>query len=440
MDTAAAWPPIALTILLLAINAFFVAAEFALVRVRRTQVEEMVAAGSARAKMVSAQLQRIDSHLSACQVGITGASLALGWIGEPAVATLISPLFGWVAAFSEALFHGLSFAIAFALITYLHIVIGEQAPKYFAIQRAVPLALLNAYPLGFFYRVFYPFTWLVNASANRVLFLFGIRPGTDHDVHSGEELKLLVEMSADSGELQETEREIVGNALGFAETLVRQAMVPRTEIVAVEDTAARAEVLAIAKRHPFSRFPVYHQDLDNIVGVVHLRDLAVRDDGQTARELMRPVPLIPETAHLDQVLAVLRRRRASLAIVLDEFGGTAGLVTLQNVLEDIVGEVLDEFEKETQDIREEAPGRYLIDGLVSLDEVRERIGLTLADEEYDTAGGLVFGHLGRVPSVGDRVVVDGWRFDVVAIDGHRVAQVRAERCPSVAAAAEPGAA
>ena len=435
MDASAALPAVILTAVLLVLNAFFVAAEFAMVRVRGTQLDELAAEGSARGRLAAHIIDHIDSYLSACQVGITMASLGLGWIGEPGVAALISPLFGWLIDRNETLFHVISFAIAFALITYLHIVVGEQAPKYFAIQRALVTSLWLAYPLHVFYRVAYPFIWFVNTSANRILKAIGIPvgPGEIADAHSDEELRLLVAASARQGKLDESERVIVGNALNFADTLVRQVMIPRTEIIAVPEELDLAGLIAIARQHRLSRFPVYRDDLDHIVGVVHVKDLVGVDRGSKARahDIMRKVPAIPETLRLDQALAEFRRQHAQLAIVIDEYGGTAGLVTLEDVLEQLVGEVGDEFEKDSAPaIKEEAPGVYVVNGLVSLTELRERLHIELIDEPYDTVGGMVFGRLGRVAQVGDAIEAEGYRFQVTAVDGRRVSQVRIQRAKS----------
>jgi len=427
MDAAEALRGAVVAILLVLANGFFVAAEYAFVRVRGTQLQELAEAGSARAKLGAHISGRLDTYISAAQLGVTLASLAIGWIGEPAVAALIEPLFRWLP---EPVFHVIAFALAFGAITYVHIVVGELAPKYLALQRAVQLALLCAYPLDVFYRVMYPFIWFVNTSANAVLRWIGIKPRSDLNVHSDEELRMLVAASAREGVLQESERVIVGNALNFADTLVRQVMVPRTELIAVPEELDLAGLIAIARQHRLSRFPVYREDLDHIVGVVHVKDLVGVDRGSKARahDVMRRVPAIPETLRLDQALAEFRRQHAQLAIVIDEYGGTAGLVTLEDVLEELVGEVSDEFEKDTAPpIREETPGTYVVDGLVGLAELRERLRLELADEPYDTVGGMVFGRLGRLAQVGDSVEVEGYRFQVTGVDGRRVSQVRVQR-------------
>ena len=435
MDQGGPLPALILTIVLLAVNAFFVAAEFAMVRVRGTQLVQLAAEGSSTGRLAAHVVDHIDSYLSACQVGITAASLGLGWVGEPGVAAAIAPLFGWLRDLNDTLYHFVSFAIAFAIITYLHIVVAEQAPKYLAIQRARQTSLFVAYPLHLFYRVAYPFIWFVNASANRILRWLGIsvRPGEEVEALSDEELKLMVATSAKHGVLQESERVIVGNALDFADTVVRQVMVPRTEIVAVPDDLDLAGLVAMTRQTRISRLPVYRDDLDHVVGVLHVKDLVGvdRTSHAKARDLMRRVPSIPETLRLDQALAEFRRQRTGLAIVIDEFGGTAGLVTLADILEQLVGEVRDEFEQgDVQRIREESPGVHVIDGLVSLGDLRDRLQLGLAEEPYDTVGGMVFGRLGRVATVGDGVEVEGYRFTVTAVDGRRVAEVRVQRIRS----------
>ena len=427
MDAGAA---IILTFILVLMNGFFVAAEYSFVRVRGTQLDELARTGDGRAKLAARISDDIEPYISTVQLGVTLASLGVGLLGEPTVARLIEPIFGGLRSVSEVAFEILSFLIAFALVTYVTVVLGELAPKYLAIQRALRVALWTAYPLHFIYRLAYPFIWLMNVSAAAVLRAFRLKPTTDLDVHSDEELKMLVAASAKQGVLQESERMIVGNALDFADTVVRQVMIPRTEIVAVPEDIDLGGLIAMARQARFSRFPVYREDLDHTVGVVHVKDLVGvdRTSHARARDLMRKVPSIPETLRLDQALAEFRRQRAGLAIVIDEFGGTAGLVTLEDILEELVGEVRDEFEQgEVQRIREESPGTYVIDGLVSLDDLREKLVLRLEEEPYDTVGGLVFGRLGRLAEVGDAVDVEGYRFQVTAVDGRRVSQVRAQR-------------
>jgi putative hemolysin len=273
-----------------------------------------------------------------------------------------------------------------------------------------------------------PFIGVINGSAFAVLRLFGVRPGAEAQAHSAEELRLLVAASTKNGILQESERVLVGNALDFAETVVRRVMVPRTEIVAVPEDTTVSGIIEVLRQSPFTRLPVYRDDLDHVVGVVHVKDVVGAPPDKPVRDIMRKPLYLPETAHLDRALAQFRRERVQLAIVIDEFGGTAGLVTLEDVIEELVGEVQDEFDREVPLLREEG-GVYLINGLMPLADARDRLGLALADEPYDTVGGMVFGRLGRLSQVGDSIDVEGYRFTVTAVDGRRVAQVKAKKLP-----------
>lgn len=426
MDLGAAGGAALLFPILLFVNAFFVAAEYSFIRVRSTQLDELAEQGSARAKAAKRIVGSLDAYISATQIGVTLASLGLGLVGEPAVGRLLDPLFAPLDGLSPAIGRIVSFIVAFGVVTYLTVVVGELAPKYLALERTIGLALWSAYPLDLFARVMTPFIWFVNGSANAIVRWFGIKPVEDLDAHSEEELKMLVAISTRKGILQESERILLGNALDFADTLVRQVMVPRTEIVGVPDDIAVDGIVRLTAENPFTRFPVYHLDVDHIVGIIHLKDVVRATPGTPVTALMRKPLYLPESTHLDRALAQFRREHAQLAVVVDEFGGTAGLVTLEDVIEELVGEVQDEFDRETPMLREE-DGGYLMNGLLALAEAKEKLGLDLDDEPYDTVGGLVFGRLGRLAEVGDGVELEGWRFQVTAIDGRRVAQVRVRR-------------
>ncbi|HEV2250680.1 MAG TPA: hemolysin family protein [Candidatus Limnocylindria bacterium] len=428
MDPSATGVALVIFVLLLLVNAFFVAAEYSFVRVRGTQLQERIEAGSLRARKAMRILMSLDSYISAIQLGVTLASLGLGLVGEPVVGRILERLFEPLAAVSPALLAVVSFLVAFALVTFATVVLAELAPKYLALDRAVGLALWTAYPLDLFHSAMRPFIVVINGSALGVLRVFGVRPGALAQAHSAEELRMLVAASTKNGILQESERVLVGNALDFAETLVRQVMVPRTEIVAVPDDTTVAGVVQLLGQSPFTRVPVYRDDLDHIVGVVHVKDVVGAPAVRAVREIMRRPLYLPETAHLDRALAQFRRERVQLAIVIDEFGGTAGLVTLEDVIEELVGDVQDEFDRETPMLREEG-GVSLINGLMPLSDVRDRLDLDLAGEPYDTVGGMVFGRLGRLAQPGDAVDVEGYRFTVTAVDGRRVAQVKAKRLP-----------
>jgi CBS domain containing-hemolysin-like protein len=427
MDASATGFALVVFVVLLLVNAFFVAAEYAFVRVRGTQLQELIEVGSARARKAMRILLSLDSYISAIQLGVTFAALGIGLVGEPAVARVIEPAFEPLAA--PVFVSVLSFLIAFTLVTYATVVLAELAPKYLALERALQLALWTAYPLDLFHSLMRPFINAINGSAFGVLRLFGVRPGAEAQAHSAEELRMLVAASTKNGILQESERILVGNALDFAETLVRQVMVPRTEIVAIPDDSTVEGVVQLLRQSPFTRLPVYREDLDHIVGVVHVKDVVGAAPARPVSELMRKPLYLPETAHLDRALAQFRRERVQLAIVIDEFGGTAGLVTLEDVIEELVGEVQDEFDRDVPMLREES-GVYLINGLMTLPDVRERLGLDLSNEPYDTVGGMIFGRLGRLAQVGDSVEVEGYRFTVTAVAGRRVAQVKAKKLPA----------
>ncbi|MGH2378729.1 MAG: hemolysin family protein [Candidatus Limnocylindria bacterium] len=429
MDLGAGLPALVLTLLLLVVNGFFVAAEYALVRVRRTQLESLAAEGSRRARLAHRMLGHIDRYISTVQVGVTGASLGLGLVGAPAVGRLVDALFASVAP-PAAVLDVLSFLVSFSIVTYVTLVVAELAPKYVAIQRTLPLALWTAYPLHFAYRLLSPFVWLVNRGARGLVRPFGISPTGEMDVHSEEELKMLLAVSSRKGVLQESERVLLVRALDFADTLIRQVMVPRTEIVGIDEGATLRELRTLARERTFTRFPVFRDHLDQVVGIVHIKDLVPAPDlSRPVGEVMRKPLFMPETMGLDRALAEFRRERVQMAIVVDEFGGTSGLVTLEDVFEQLVGEVQDEFDRETPAFRPEKDGVWLVDGLGSLAELRERLGLGLEGEPYDTVGGLVFGRLGRLPKVGDAVPVEGRLFVVTALDGRRVSQVRVEHGP-----------
>ncbi|MEA2660598.1 MAG: hypothetical protein QOH08_170 [Chloroflexota bacterium] len=428
MDAGATGFALLIFVVLLIVNAFFVAAEYSFVRVRGTQLQEEIEAGSARARKAMQILMSLDSYISAIQLGVTLAALGLGLVGEPVVARFLEPVFEPLAAVSPVLVTVVSFLIAFALVTYCTVVIAELAPKYLALDRALALALWTAYPLDVFHSVMRPFIGVINGSALGIVRLFGVSPGAEAQAHSAEELRMLVAASTRKGILQESERVLVGNALDFAETLVRQVMVPRTEIVAVPEDTTVAGVVELLRQSPFTRIPVYRDDLDHIVGVIHVKDVVGAAPEKPVRDLMRKPLYLPETAHLDRALAQFRRERVQLAIVIDEFGGTAGLVTLEDVIEELVGEVQDEFDREVPMLREEN-GVFLINGLMPLSELRERLGMDLEGESYDTVGGMVFGRLGRLAQVGDTLDIEGYRFTVTAVDGRRVAQVKAKKLP-----------
>lgn len=410
-------------------NGFFVAAEFALVSVRRTRIEELVQQGRPGAGAVKRALHDPDRFIAATQLGITIASLGLGWLGEPALTRFIEPVVHlfpeqWVGTAS----HTISAALSFAVITFLHVVVGELMPKSIALQKPESTALVVAQPTLLTEMLFKPAIWALNGTGNFLLRLIGMRAASGHEmVHSVEELKMLVVASEASGVLEDTERDMLHAVFDFAEVTAHEVMVPRTEMIAVDADAPLLDLISLAVKHPHSKFPVYENDLDHILGVAHVKDLVrVQHDERraaTVRGLIRETIFVPDTLRLDALLQEFRARRQHLAIVLDEYGGTAGLATLDDLMARIVGEVRDPFDKSAPEIQRLPDGSALVDGLTPIETVNESFGLNLQDQFYDTIAGFVLGRLGRMARVGDTVDNEGVRLKVEALDGLRIARV-----------------
>ncbi len=413
--------------LLVLLNAFFVAAEFALVSVRSTRIAELVANGSRTALWVARGLENPDRFIAATQLGITLASLGLGWIGEPALSGLIEPLVQlFPAEFATTVSHTISAVIAFAMITFLHVVVGELMPKSIALQNPERTSLVVGRPLSWTVAFFKPMIWVLNGTGNALLRLIGVRPAEGHElVHSVEELKMIVADSAKVGVVAASEQEMLRAVFDFRETLVRQVMSPRTEVISVASDTGLEQILETAVSTGFSKLPVYQDDLDQVIGVVHLKDVveAIQSDGSaTARDLMREAVFVPEAAQVDTLLQIFRARHQHLAIVLDEYGGTAGVATLEDLLEEIFGEVSDPFDRDVE-IQSLPDGSSLVNGLTTIADVNEHFGLKLFDPHYDTIAGFILGQLGRLAELGDNIVVDGARLRVAAMDGRRVSRV-----------------
>ncbi len=416
---------------LVAANAFFVAAEFALVASRRTRVEAMIRRGDTKAKLVRRALQHLDKYISATQLGITLASLGLGWIGEPAVARTIEGAFaGLPAPLDQVAAHGVASALAFAFITFLHIVLGELAPKAMALLYPEATSRWVAGPLIVFTIATNPFIWMLNGTANATLRLFRLRqPGEHERVHSPEEIQMLVEQSQMAGSLGKQDARLLAGVFEFSEKNAREVMTPRTDMIALmvgESVAEAADRIAEAGR---SRYPVYRASLDDIVGIVHAKAVlaALRKGGPppTLESLLRPAHFVPGSREVEDVLADMKLKKAHMVIVLDEFGGTAGLVTMEDLLEEIVGQIEDEYDRPGRPSAAAVSGAApVFPGSADLTEVSERCKLALMSQDYTTLGGYLFGVLGRLPKVGDRVPVEGGEFEVTAMDGRRIAEAK----------------
>lgn len=430
------------------LNAFFVAAEFGLVSVRPTRIEELVEQGNANAVVVRRALADPDRFIAATQLGITVASLSLGWIGEPALARLLVPVLAFLPQrWSDAAAHSIATTVAFIGITFLHVVVGELAPKSIALQNPERTALFVARPTEVALVLFRPAIWALNGAGNVLLRLIGIRPASGHErVHSIQELRMLIESSQEEGVLEEEEERMLKSIFDLRAMRAEQVMVPRTEMTCVPADATLQEVAHVAAQTALTKFPVFEEDLDHIIGVLHVKDVVLpitRGEGNlAAHALMREALFLPDTVAVGELLAAFRRARQHIAILLDEYGGTAGLVTLEDLLEEIVGDVQDAFDHTEPAVRWQADGSALVDGLLQIEEVNETFGLALEDAYYTTLGGLVMGRLDRIPAVGDELTLPehGIRLRVEKVDGLRAAQLRLTRLPLPAAAGDEEAA
>ncbi|MBT3188805.1 MAG: HlyC/CorC family transporter [Anaerolineae bacterium] len=417
-------------IILVLMNGFFVAAEFALVSVRGTRIKELVARGNSAAKWAAKALEHPDQVIAATQLGITLASLGLGWIGEPALSHLLQPLIERLPGnLQSGASHSIAVGLSFSIITFLHVVVGELAPKSIALQNPEATSLWVARPTLWTEWFFKPFIWALNGTGNALLKMVGVNPADAHELaHSVEELKMIVTASAEEGVMAAEEQEMLHAIFDFGELLVRQVMIPRTEISAFEADIYLKEAIEIAIHSAFTKFPIYDDDLDNIIGIVHIKDLlrAEHDPKRRnckIRELAREAYFVPEPVPVRSVLQHFRVQRKHIGIVVDEFGGTAGLVTLEDLMEEIVGEVSDPFDNTQPEIQKRSDGSVVIDGLALIEEVNKELNLSLQDRNYDTIAGFVMGELNRIPEEGDTVKKDGICLQVEEMDGMRIARL-----------------
>ena len=422
-DLPAGWSMF-LAFLLVFLNGFFVAAEFALVKVRPTQLDPYVTQGSRRGKVARHMVRHLDAYLSATQLGITLASLALGWIGEPAFAHLLRPVLVSAGA-SEAMVHSVSLTVAFLVITILHIVLGELAPKSLAIRKPEPTTLWIAFPLYAFYKLTYPAIYVLNHAANAILRLGGIEPVSESELgHDEEELRLLLS-TTHASQLSTQKRELLDNIFELSHRMARQIMVPRGDVAYLSTQTSIEENLAVARKSGHTRFPLCEGDLDHVVGLVHIKDLfRAGHPPRALEEVAREIAFIPETLPLDRLLRRMRTERAHMAAVLDEYGGVSGIVTLENVIEEIVGQIQDEFDREPPKLVKKGPNLYQVSGSMLVDELEHVLGLEFSERDEDTLGGVVLSELGGQPSIGDQVDLGPLRLEVLDVLHNRVKSIR----------------
>ena len=420
-----------LVLFLVLANGFFVASEFALVGVRRSRIETLAASGNGSAKLLLALLDNLNAYISATQLGITMASLALGWIGEPVVAHILEePLKPY---FSEAALHTISFAVAFTIITFLHIVLGELAPKTMALEMAERVSLAVAWPLHAFYKLF---SWpirLLDWAGTRVVRLFGLHPSGEHgSIYTEGEIRSLIDASRKSGHLKEEEQRLIEGVFEFSDAEVREAMVPRTEVVALPASASLDEARELFRSTGYSRLPVYVEHLDDVSGVLFRKDVDMgQARGGSVEPLSRPPAFIPATASLGDALRQMQAKHVHLMFVVDEHGGVEGILTLEDLLEEIVGEIDDEYDEEVREqISEQADGSFVLDGTLAVRDANRRFGLDLPEEAgYTTVAGFLLAEAGRMLAEGDEVGRGGARFGVERVERRRIRRVRFTPAP-----------
>jgi CBS domain containing-hemolysin-like protein len=419
-----------LVAILIALTAFFVASEFAMVKIRSTRIDQLVAEGNKNALAAKKVITNLDEYLSACQLGITVTALGLGWLGEPTVEHLLHPLFEKLEL-SESLIGILSFGIAFASITFLHVVIGELAPKTVAIQKAETITLLFARPLMFFYKMMYPFIWALNGSARAFTGLFGLKPASEHEVaHSEEELRMILSESYESGEINQSEYKYMNNIFAFDDRNANEIMVPRTEIISVSSDVLIEEFLDFASDEKYTRYPVVMDgDKDQIIGLVNVKEILIdyvrgKDITQrTVESYMKPVIQVIESIPIHDLLLKIQKERIHMAILMDEYGGTAGLVTVEDILEEIVGEIHDEFDTdEVPEVQRVKEKHYVFNSKVLIDEVNDLLGTNIEEEDMDTIGGWMLTQNFDLEN-GESVLFDGFEFKVLEIEDHHIKRI-----------------
>jgi CBS domain containing-hemolysin-like protein len=411
--------------LLIAFTAFFVSYEFAIVKIRSTRIDQLVAEGNKNALAAKTIVTNLDEYLSACQLGITVTALGLGWLGEPTVEHILHPLLNKLSL-PESVASITSFILAFASVTFIHVVIGELAPKTFALQKAERITLIFARPMMIFYKIMYPFIKALNGSARFITGIFGLEPATEHEMaHSEEELQLIISESYKSGEINQSEYKYVNNIFDFDNRNANEIMVPRTEIVAFDISQSLDECLKIVTEENYTRYPVIDGEKDNIVGMVNMKEVFTeyirgKNVDTSIEEYIRPVIQVIESIPIHDLLVKMQKDRVHMAILMDEYGGTAGLVTVEDILEEIVGEIRDEFDAdEVPEINKISENKTIVEGKVLIDEINDLFGLDLDDSDMDTIGGWILSEKMDVVE-GDKVRYDDYEFKVLEIDGYHI--------------------
>ena len=415
--------------ILLLVNAFFVAAEFAIVRSRKVKIEQLTKDGNVEAKLALKALEDMNFFIAAVQVGVTIASIGIGWFGSPTIELMLKPLMAHFPSMHLYL-APVTAVVAFLVITFLHVVIGEQVPKCIALQYPEKISLYVAKPMNLFMTISKPFVWILNVSCNGILRLLRVPSNNTRVVHTIEDLDLLVDTSYDEGVLNETEKDMLHNMFNFSDLTAREVMIPRTDMVCVPIDMPMEELNKLAKESQYTRYPVYDGDIDHITGLIHVKDLyslAIEDKTCPIKSLQRKILLVPETITLDNLVREFKKNKGQMAVVVDEFGGTSGIITLEDVFEEIFGDVQDEFDEEVEtDITEIKPNHFLVNGMMRLDELAEYFDIPedrFKTDDVDTVAGFVVKELGRLAVVDDFVKYDEFTFTVKELDGVRITKL-----------------
>ena len=421
-------------ILLVLANGFFVAAEFAIIKVRSSQLAQRIKEGNRSAILVKHIIEHLDAYLSATQLGVTLASLGLGWVGAPLLAEMLREPIRSFGFQGEGMLYTISIAVGFAVLTFLHIIVGELGPKSLAIQYTERTALLASHPLQFFYRVFRPMIWLLNTSANFMLRRVGIRPASTGDlIHSAEELELIVTEGAKSGMLNKTEQELISSIFEFSTTTAREIMVPRTDVVAVDSNISREKLIRIVTEEGYSRMPVYKDSIDNVVGIIYTKDLISlleHRDLIVLQDIIRPAYFIPDAVKISKLMNDLQERKIHMAIVIDEFGGTQGIVTMEDILEEIVGEIHDEYDEVLKEVEQSADGSAVVDARIDIKDFNEKFGTAIPeDPEYETLNGFLYKITGKIPEIREEIRYENLLFTVLKKSQRRIWQVKVRKIP-----------
>lgn len=416
---------------LLLSNAFFVASEFSMVKVRKTRMEELSKNGNTTADVALEQIDDLDKFVAAVQLGVTISSLGLGWVGEATLAHLIEPIFAFLPQLAQGVaVHTISVSVAFALMTFMHVAIGELVPKSIALQYTESTALFVARPMSFITTIFHPFIWLLNGFGNLLLKMMRIPHPKSSLAHSTEELDMLVDVSFKEGVLNETEKEMLHNAFKFSDLTAKEVMIPRTDMICIPSDITREELNTLTCENQYTRYPVYDEDLDHIKGFIHVKDLystSLKSKEFNLEQLLRPILFVPETITMDNIVREFKKCQGQIAIVVDEYGGTSGIITLEDVFEEIFGEVQDEFDEvEELDIKEIGENTYEANAILRLDEMAEFFGIDeeeFEEEDVDTLGGVVLKLLGRMAKLDDSVEWKDMTIQVKEVDGVRITKL-----------------